>query len=191
MLDDVLPVRRVVVAAQVGLKLAAKDLQRGTLADTVGSNQAEHLSRSGHGQAVELEAVGAIAVGHLALEVRGQVDDGDGVEGALLGADAAADTERLGNEGEARIGGDFDAELAAADDGARLFALLTALARATLRAVSIVARLRGVVGGRGRRRTLSLFTMAILEGLLSAWCSPAARSPDEARVSPRSASRTE
>jgi hypothetical protein len=81
---------------------------------------------------VELEAVGAIAVGDLALQVRGQVDDGDGVEGALLGADTATNAERLGDEGQAGLGGDFDAELAATDDRAGLLAFLATLARTAL-----------------------------------------------------------
>lgn len=38
-LQDLLPVRWVVIAAQVGLQLAAQNLQRRTLADTVGSDQ--------------------------------------------------------------------------------------------------------------------------------------------------------
>lgn len=114
MLDNVLPVRWVVVAAQIGLQLAAENLEGGALADSVCSNQTEHLTRARHRQAMELEAVGAIAVRHLVLEVGWQVDDGDGVKGTLLDADAAADAERLGDEGDAGLGGDFDAELAAA-----------------------------------------------------------------------------
>lgn len=132
-LDDVLPVGGVVVSAQVGLELAAQNLESGTLADTVGSDETQNLSRPGHRQAMQLEAVGAIAVGDLALEVGGQVDDGDGVEGALLGADTTTNAERLGDEGEARLGSDFDTELSATDDGARFFALLTTFSRATLK----------------------------------------------------------
>lgn len=132
MLDDVLPVRGVVVSAQVGLELPAENLEGSTLADTVGSNQTQDLSRTGHGKTVELEGIGAISVGDLALEVGGQVDDGDGVEGALLGADATTDAERLGDEGEARRGSNLNAELATANDGAGLLAFLTALSRTTL-----------------------------------------------------------
>jgi hypothetical protein len=99
-LDHVLPVGRVVVAAQVGLQLAAENLQGSTLSDTVGTNQTENLARSGHRKTVKLEAVGSITVGDLVLEVGGQVDDGDGIKGALLGADTATDTETLGDEGE-------------------------------------------------------------------------------------------
>ena len=97
-LQDLLPVGRVVEAAQVGLQLAAKDLQGGTLADTVRSHETEHLARAGHGQAVELEAIGRVAVRHLGLEVGGQVDDGDCVEGALLWANTTTNTQIFGNK---------------------------------------------------------------------------------------------
>ncbi len=99
MLDDVLPVRRVVEATQVRLELAAENFQSGTLADTVGSNKTKHLIRARHGQTVKLEAVGAIAMGDLTFEVGGQVDNCDGVERALLGADTTTNAERFGNEG--------------------------------------------------------------------------------------------
>lgn len=132
MLDDVLPVRGVIEATQVRLELATENLQGGTLANTVGSDETEDLVRTRHGQAVKLEAVGAISVGDLALEVGRQVDNGNGVEGALLGADTTTNAEGFGDEGEAGIGGDFNAELATANDGAGLFALLSALSGTTL-----------------------------------------------------------
>lgn len=75
---------------------------------------------------MQFEAVGAVAVSDLGFEVGGQVDDIDGVEGAFLGADAAADAEALGDEGDLALGRDFDAEFACADDGAGLFAFLPA-----------------------------------------------------------------
>lgn len=134
-LDNILPVRGVGVAAQVGLELSGQDLQGSALSDTVGSDQTQNLTGSGHRQTMQLEAVGAISVGDLALEVGGQIDDGNGVEGALLGANTTTDAEGLGNEGEARFGGDFNAELATSNDRARLFAFLTTFSRATLVAV--------------------------------------------------------
>jgi hypothetical protein len=74
---------------------------------------------------MQLEAVGAISVGDLTLEVGGQVDDGDGIKGALLGADTATDTQALGDK--CNLGGvvDFNAEFTGTDDGARFLALLT------------------------------------------------------------------
>lgn len=134
-LDNVLPIRRVVVSAQVGLELSAENLQGGTLSNTVCSDQTENLAGSGHGQTVQLETVGSISVGDLAFEIGGQVDDGDGIERALLGADTATDAEGLGYERELRVGLDLNTEFSAANDGARLFALLTTFSRATLVAI--------------------------------------------------------
>lgn len=76
---------------------------------------------------MELEGVGGVAVGDLRLEVGGQVDDGDGAKRTFLGADATTDAERLREVGDARVGGDLNAELSGADDGACLLALLTTL----------------------------------------------------------------
>lgn len=81
---------------------------------------------------MKLEAVGAISVSDLALEVGGQVDNGDGVKRALLGADTTTDAKGLGNEGEAGIRGDFDTELATSNNRARFLAFLSALARTAL-----------------------------------------------------------
>jgi hypothetical protein len=146
-LDNVLPVGRVIVTTQVRLELSGENFQSSTLANTVGSDKTEDLTRSRHGKTVELEAVGAISMGNLALEVGGQVDDGDGIEGALLGADTATDTERLGDEGQTRLGGDLNAELATADDRARLLAFLTTLARTALeRKAWSISNMAGMVG---------------------------------------------
>lgn len=68
----------------------------------------EHRVSLVHSQSVKLEAVGGVSVRDLALEVRGQVDDGNRTEGALLRADTATDTEGLGNKGQSRFGGHFD-----------------------------------------------------------------------------------
>ena len=125
-LDDVLPIRRVVELPEVGLQLAAENLEGRALPDTVGTHQAEHVAGPRGGQTVELEAVGGVSVGDLGLEVGGQVDDGDGIKRALLGADTAADTQGLGDVGDARLGRDLDAQLATLDDGARLLAFLAA-----------------------------------------------------------------
>lgn len=111
---------------------------------------------------MKLEAVGAITMSDLALEVCGQVDDGNGVEGAFLGADATTDAKRLRNESKTGIRLDLNAKFATANNGARLLAFLSALSRATLYWTSVW---RGRDGGAqaGHRRTLSLLTMAILK----------------------------
>lgn len=128
-LQNLLPVWRVIVATQVGLELATENLQRRALANTVCANKSQDLTRPGHGQPVELEAVGRVSMGDLGLEVGGQIDDVDGVKGAFLRADTATDTEALGDEGDFGRVGDFDAQLARADNGTRLFAFLTAFLR--------------------------------------------------------------
>jgi hypothetical protein len=91
-LDNILPVRDVIVSAQVGLELSTQNLEGSTLSDTVGTDKSKHLTGSGHGKTVQLEAVGAISVGDLALKVGGQVDDIDRIEGAALRADTTTDT---------------------------------------------------------------------------------------------------
>lgn len=146
-LDNILPVRGVVVTAQVGLQFSRENLQGRTLPNTVGSDQTQHLSRSRHRKAMQLEAIRAITVGDLALEVRGKVDDGDGVEGAFLRANTTTDAEGLGDESEARLRSNLDAELAASDDGTRLLAFLTTFSRATLRVNKVSIVDGGVFGG--------------------------------------------
>ena len=73
---------------------------------------------------VKLEGVGAVAMRSGGLEVLGQVDDLDGLEGALLHADTTTDAQLLGDGGELVLLGDFDAELAHLHHGARPLALL-------------------------------------------------------------------
>ena len=104
-----------VVAAEIGLELSGQDLERRALPDAVRPDEAEDLAGPRGGQAVELERVGGVAVRDLGLEVRREVDDGDGLErasartlsdgrtrcgggGALSDADAAADAQELGDE---------------------------------------------------------------------------------------------
>lgn len=125
-LQDFLPVRRVVISTEVGLELSTQYLERRALPNTVCAHESQHLPRAGHGQSVQLEAVGGITVGDLGLQVRGQVDDVDGIEGALFRADATSDTQPLGNEGDLGVGRHFDAQLARADDGTRFLAFLSA-----------------------------------------------------------------
>ena len=48
-------------------------------------------------------------MGDLALEVRRQVDDGNGAKGALLRADTTSYAKGLGDEGKAGVGGHLDA----------------------------------------------------------------------------------
>jgi hypothetical protein len=73
---------------------------------------------------VKLEGVGTVAMRSGGLEVLGQVDDLNGLEGALLHADTTTDAQLLGDGGELVLLGDFDAELAHLHHGARPLALL-------------------------------------------------------------------
>jgi hypothetical protein len=63
-------------------------------------------------------------MGDLGLEIGGQVDDVDGVEGAFFRADTTTNAEALRDEGDLGRVGDFDAQLARADHGTRLLAFL-------------------------------------------------------------------
>ena len=111
---------------QIGLHLPRQNLERRTLADAIGAHESQHLTGPWHGEPVQLEAVGPIAVRGVLLQVLGQVDDVDGLEGTLFDADAAADAEGFGEVGDLGFGAHFDAELAQFDDGAGLFAFLFA-----------------------------------------------------------------
>jgi hypothetical protein len=124
-LENLLPIRRVVEAAEVGLQLAAQNLQSSTLSGTVTTDKTQDLTGSGHGQSVELEAVGRVTVGDLRLEVGGQVDDVDGIERTFFRANTTTDTETLGDEGNLGCVFDLNTELAGTDDRAGLLALLT------------------------------------------------------------------
>ena len=91
-LDDVLPIRRVIKSSQIRLEFAAENFQRGALADAVGAYKTQHVSGPWHGKSMKLKAVGSISMGDLTLEVGGEIDDRDGAKWAALRADAAADT---------------------------------------------------------------------------------------------------
>ena len=56
----------------------------GALTDTVGAYQSQHLTRSGHGQSMQFEGVGPVAVGGVTFEVLGEVDDLDGLKRTFL-----------------------------------------------------------------------------------------------------------
>jgi hypothetical protein len=104
------PLGRVVVSSQVGFKLRihvyfstsafitqppvssrfaphlpSQDLQRRTLSDTVRPYQSQNLSWSWRRQPMQLEGVCSVSVGHLRVEICGQVENLDGVERAPAG----------------------------------------------------------------------------------------------------------
>lgn len=71
-------------------------------------------------------------MGDLSLEVGGQVDDVDGVEGTLLRTDTTSNAQPLRYKGNLAVRVDFNAQLASSHDGTGLLALLPALLRFTL-----------------------------------------------------------
>ena len=73
-----------IVAAKVGLQLSSKNLEGGTLSDTVGTDKAEHLARARGGETVKLERVRGVTMCDLRIEVGRQVDDSNGFEGASI-----------------------------------------------------------------------------------------------------------
>ena len=110
-LQNLLPIRRIIISTQIRLQLSRQHLQRRALSNTVRSNQSQYLPGPWHRQAVQLEGVGRVTMGDLRLEVGRQVDDVDGVEGTFLGADTAADAQPLANKGDFAGGVDLDAQL--------------------------------------------------------------------------------
>jgi hypothetical protein len=125
--ENLLPIRGIIEPSQIWLQLAGQDFQRRTLSDTVGAHETQDLAGARQRQTVQFEAVGRVSVGDLGLEVGGQVDDVDGVEGALLGTDTTSYAQAFGDEGDFAGGVDFDAQLAGPHHGAGLFTFLTAL----------------------------------------------------------------
>ena len=125
-----------VKVAKVGLLLAGQDLERGGLANAVGPDQAEHLARARRRQParapnrkrgsvrgrpaserksarhapVQLERVAAVAVRRGLFQVGRQVDHHDGLERALLHADAASNAQLLRDEGDLGLELHLDAE---------------------------------------------------------------------------------
>ena len=124
--QDLGPVRWTPVVAQVGLLLAGEDLESRGLADTVGAHETEDLTGPWNGKSVELEGIRGVAVGGGLLQVTGQVDDSDRLEGAFLNTDTTTDTEALRDGGDLVSGRHLDTQLAHPHHGARLLALLTA-----------------------------------------------------------------
>jgi hypothetical protein len=83
-LENFLPVGGIVIASKVRLELSGQDLESGTLSDTVGSYQAEHLAWTRSWQSMELERVGGVTVSDLRVQVCRQVDNRNGLERASV-----------------------------------------------------------------------------------------------------------
>ena len=74
---------------------------------------------------MQLECVGSIPMSRLLLQVFGQVDDRDGLKGALLDTDATSNAELFRDVSYFGVGVHFDAQLADLDNGTALLALLS------------------------------------------------------------------
>jgi len=112
MLQNILPVWGVVISSQVGLELSCQDLECGRLSDTVGTDQTQNLTGSGHGETMQLERVGRVTVSDLLLQVGGQVDNVDSAKGATLHANTATNAEILRDEGNLGGGRHLNTHLA-------------------------------------------------------------------------------
>lgn len=80
---------------KVGLHLARKNLESGGFADTVGTNQTKHLTRTRNGQTMQLERIGRITMRHFRFQVGRQVDNVDGAKRTFLGTDTTTNTKRF------------------------------------------------------------------------------------------------
>ena len=89
--QDFFPIGRIVISTQVRFQFTTENLQGCTLADTVCSHQTQDLTRSWHGQSVQLEAVCRVTMGDLGLEIGRQIDDVDGTKWAFFGANTTTD----------------------------------------------------------------------------------------------------
>ncbi len=102
-IQDGVPGRLALVVPQVRDDLPAEDPEGGGLPDSVGAQEPRDLPLLGDGEAEQPERVPVKLVDQILLQLVGEVDDPQGVEGALLDADAAPDTRHLGDDGLAAL----------------------------------------------------------------------------------------
>lgn len=117
-LQNLLPVRRIVISSKIWLELATQDLQSCALAYSVRTNQSQNLSRAWHRQSVKLEAVCGVSMCDLGFQVRRQIDDVDCTKWAFLHTDTTSDAKSFRYEGNLRLRRNLNTELAGSDDGA-------------------------------------------------------------------------
>jgi hypothetical protein len=87
--QNFLPIRRSVVSSQVGFHLTRQDFESCGLSNTVGPDQSQHLTRTGHGKSMQLERVGTISVSGVLLKIFWKINDIDGFKWALLDTNTA------------------------------------------------------------------------------------------------------
>ncbi len=83
------PSRRFLVPAEVGLEFACEDANGGRLPDPVRTEDTSDLALLWSGKPVQREGVLAVAVDGLVLELLREINDLNSIEGALLDADSA------------------------------------------------------------------------------------------------------
>ncbi|KAF5047031.1 hypothetical protein DSECCO2_464650 [anaerobic digester metagenome] len=127
--EDFFPGDLGIGSPQVRDERPREDLHRRALPDAVRAEDARDLPLDGDREAVEDEAVLAIAVGRL-VELFGEVDDVERLKGALLHADTAPDTEFFGYD-SLLVFADDDGFVAGSDTRAVEDALGAALDRVT------------------------------------------------------------
>ena len=145
MLQDLLPRRRSIKLAKVGLEFPSHDLKGGTLADSVRSYESENLCRPRRRQSMQLEAVRAVSVSRFACQIFRKVDDRNGLEWALLDTNTAAYAKIFGNKCNLARGLDRNAHLAHGHDRTGALTLLPALLRFTLQINEMMHSRRGCV----------------------------------------------
>jgi hypothetical protein len=100
-----------IILAKVGLEFAGQNLERCGLSRSVGSNEAENLTRTRHRQTVQLELIGTVTVSGILGERLGKVDDLNGLKRTLLNADTATNAKGLRDEHLRRIGINLNTQL--------------------------------------------------------------------------------
>jgi hypothetical protein len=97
-------------AAKVRFQLTSKNLDGGRFTNTVGTNKTENLTWARGGKTVELELVGTISVGCVLGQVLGQINNLNGLEGALLHTDTTTNAKSFRDAAYLRIWGNFNAQ---------------------------------------------------------------------------------
>jgi len=110
--EDGFPLGRVLKLAQVRLEITRENSQCSGLSDTVGTYQTENLTWTRCGKSMELETIGSITMSHIISKTFRQVDDLNGLEGALFDAHTTTDAHVFTDEADLTSGCHFNAHFA-------------------------------------------------------------------------------
>lgn len=99
------------VFPKIGLQFSSKNFQGGGFTDTVGSHETQNTPGARLRETMQLERVGGVTMGGVLFKIGGQIDDVDGLEGTLLGANTTTDTKIFTDEGDLLEGSHLDTEL--------------------------------------------------------------------------------